>query len=243
MLADLARTEKTFLRWIDLYRYGIVWFSLFNPLSTLHSAVCLKAQQNHSVWGFYMRINRASSYYDTALGLFSSGEAESEAVQTPDRSLLLANPVSILRTTRQGQNMQIEINWPAVAIATFVGTAIAGVWYQEPVFGKAWRKATGVTPKQSKQAGSAPMATLLLVNFVTAVGLASLVYIGAHYFQDHSVGFVLLVGAAAGLTLSATALIVHNGFELKPKKLTLINVAYQLAIFLAMTLVIGLFGV
>lgn len=138
--------------------------------------------------------------------------------------------------------MQIEINWLAVVIATFVGTAIAGIWYQEPVFGKAWRKATGVTPKQSKQAGNAPMVVLLLVNFITAVALASLVYISSHFFQNYSVGHALLVGATAGLGLSATTLIVHNGFELKPKKLTLINVAYQLAIFLAMTLVIGLFG-
>lgn len=138
--------------------------------------------------------------------------------------------------------MQIEINWLAVAIATFIGTVIAGVWYQDPVFGKAWRKATGVTPKQSKQAGNAPMVVLLLVNFVTAAVLASLVYISSHFFQDYSVGHALLVGAAAGLGLSATTLIVHNGFELKPKKLTLINVAYQFAIFLAMTLVIGLFG-
>lgn len=139
--------------------------------------------------------------------------------------------------------MTLEVNWLAVAIAAIVGTAIAGIWYQEPVFGKAWRKATGVTPKQSKQAGNAPMVVLLLVNFVTAVALASLVYIASHFFKDYSVGFALLVGAVAGLTLSVTTLIVHNGFELKPKKLTLINVAYQLAIFLAMTLVIGLFGV
>ncbi|HEX8762131.1 MAG TPA: DUF1761 domain-containing protein [Candidatus Saccharimonadales bacterium] len=139
--------------------------------------------------------------------------------------------------------MHIEINWLAVAVATFIGTAIAGIWYQEAVFGKAWRKATGVTPKQSKQAGNSPMGVLLLVNFVTAVALAILVYISSHFFGNHSVGFALLNGAAAGLALSATTLIVHNGFELKPKKLTFINVAYQLAIFLAMTLVIGLFGV
>ncbi len=139
--------------------------------------------------------------------------------------------------------MQLEINWLAVAVATFAGTAIAGAWYQEPVFGKTWRKATGVTPKQSKQAGNTPMVVLLLSNFVIASALASLLYISAHFFKNYTVGFALLNGAAAGLALSATTLIVHNGFELKPKKLTLINVAYQLVIFLAMSLVIGLFGI
>ena len=139
--------------------------------------------------------------------------------------------------------MYIEINWLAVIVATFIGTAIAGIWYQEPVFGKAWRKATGVTPKQSKQAGNTPMVVLVLANFVTALALAGLIYVSAHFFKDYSVGFALLNGAAAGLALSATTLVVHNGFELKPKKLTLINASYQLAIFLCMALVISLFGV
>lgn len=139
--------------------------------------------------------------------------------------------------------MYIEINWLAVIVATFIGTAIAGIWYQEPVFGKAWRKATGVTPKQSKQAGNTPMVVLVLANFVTALALAGLIYVSAHSFKDYSVGFALLNGAAAGLALSATTLVVHNGFELKPKKLTLINASYQLAIFLCMALVISLFGV
>jgi hypothetical protein len=65
---------------------------------------------------------------------------------------------------------------------------------------------------------------LAVATFVgTAVALASLVYVSSQYFEDYSVGFALLNGAAAGLALSATTLIVHNGFELKPKKLTLIN--------------------
>ena len=138
--------------------------------------------------------------------------------------------------------MQIRIDWIAVVIATIVGTAVAGGWYQEPIFGKAWRKVTGVTPKQSKQAGNAPMIVLLLANFVTAVALASLIYITSHFFKDYTVWFALLNGAFAGVALSATTLIVHNGFELKSKKLTLINTAYQLALFLSIALVIGLFG-
>lgn len=138
--------------------------------------------------------------------------------------------------------MQIEINWLAVIVATLTGTAIAGVWYQGPIFGNAWRKTTGVTPKQSKQAGNMPMVILLVANFMTALALAGMVYVSSHFFKNYTVGFTLLNGAVAALALSVTTLIVHNSFELKPKQLTLINAAYQLAIFLSMTLVIGLFG-
>ena len=58
----------------------------------------------------------------------------------------------------------------------------------------------------------------------------------------YTIGFTLLNGLIAYLAFSATTLIVHNGFELKPKRLTLINNAYQLVLFVAMALVIGVFG-
>ena len=42
------------------------------------------------------------------------------------------------------------------------------------------------------------------------------------------------------VAFSATTLVQHNAFEMKPAKLTIINTGYQLALFLAMSLVIGL---
>jgi hypothetical protein len=45
---------------------------------------------------------------------------------------------------------------------------------------------------------------------------------------------------AAWLAFSATTLLQHNAFELKPPRLTVINSAYQLTLFIAMTLAIGL---
>jgi hypothetical protein len=50
----------------------------------------------------------------------------------------------------------------------------------------------------------------------------------------------LVVGLVAWATLSATTLLQHNAFELKPRALTFLNNAYQLVLFLAMALVIGL---
>lgn len=47
-------------------------------------------------------------------------------------------------------------------------------------------------------------------------------------------------GFAAWLTFSASTLLQHNAFELKPARLTVINSSYQLTLFLAMSVVIGL---
>ena len=139
--------------------------------------------------------------------------------------------------------MEIEINWIAVIVASIIGTAIAGIWYQEPVFGKAWQKLTGVTPKRSRQAGKAPVIAMLLANFVTATALAWLIYVTSSFFENHTVWFALLNGLIACLTFSITTLLVHNGFEVKPKMLTMVNGAYQLVLFSSMTLVISLFGI
>jgi hypothetical protein len=76
---------------------------------------------------------------------------------------------------------------------------------------------------------------------VTAVGLAAAIDVASTATGVHSVGLAILVGAAVWLGFSATALLQHNAFELKPTRLTVINGAYQLALFLAMAVVIGLF--
>lgn len=138
--------------------------------------------------------------------------------------------------------MELHFNWIAILIATLVGTAIAGVWYQELVFGKIWRSLTGVTAKQSKQAGNGPLIIMLVANFVTAATLAIVISIVAEFYGHGSILLALMVGFVACLAFSVTTLVVHNGFELKRKKLTLINSMYQFVLFLSMALVIGVFG-
>lgn len=84
------------------------------------------------------------------------------------------------------------------------------------------------------------MVQLLIANSVTAVGLAVGIGTASAATKDGSVWMALLVGLVAWSTFSATTLLQHNAFELKPPKLTLINGSYQLVLFLAMALVIGL---
>ena len=55
-----------------------------------------------------------------------------------------------------------------------------------------------------------------------------------------SLWLALLVGFGAWLTFSASTLLQHNAFELKPARLTVLNSAYQLVLFLGMALTIGL---
>lgn len=133
----------------------------------------------------------------------------------------------------------MQLNWFGVVAAVVAGMAVAGLWYGK-LFVAIWWDLTGITPEQSKAASRRNMAQLLVANTVTAVGLAVAVEVTFAAAGGRSVWPAMAVGAAAWLAFSATTLLQHNAFELKPPRLTIINSAYQLTLFLAMTLVIGL---
>ena len=133
----------------------------------------------------------------------------------------------------------MHLNWLGVVVATVAGMAVAGIWYGK-LFVTAWSNLTGITAERSKAASRQNMAQLLLANTVTALGLAVAVEVTFCATGGRSVWLAIVVGAVAWLAFSATTLLQHNAFELKPPRLTIINNAYQLALFLTMALVIGL---
>lgn len=133
----------------------------------------------------------------------------------------------------------MHMNWLGVVIAVAAGMVVAGVWYGN-LFVTTWCNLTGITPEQSKASSRRNMAQLLLANTVTAIGLAAAIEVTFTATGGHSVWLAALVGAVVWLAFSATTLLQHNAFELKPPGLTILNSAYQLALFLVMALVIGL---
>lgn len=137
--------------------------------------------------------------------------------------------------------MELTINWLAVAIAVIFSVFLAIAWYNDGLFGKQWRKLTGVTAKDSASAGNASMAIVVLANIVTVLALAVAISITQAAFHNDSLWVALAVGFATWLAFSATTLQTHNLFELKPPRLTTINNGYQLVFFVGVALIIGLF--
>lgn len=134
----------------------------------------------------------------------------------------------------------MEISWFEAALAFLAGMVVAFIWYQKGPIANAWERLTGVTPDRSRPARARNMTQLAIANLVTAVGLTVAISLAAATTGNASMGMALLVGFAAWLTFSASTLLQHNAFELKPPMLTVINTSYQLAMFLAMSIVIGL---
>lgn len=134
----------------------------------------------------------------------------------------------------------MEIDWLGVVLAIVAGMIVAFLWYQKGFIADAWETLTGVTPERSRPVRTRNMAQLLVANGVTALGLAWGISVVSTATGDDSVWPALLTGLVAWLAFSATTLLQHNAFEMKPAKLTLINTSYQLVLLLTMSLVIGL---
>ncbi|MFI1462120.1 DUF1761 domain-containing protein [Nocardia carnea] len=137
--------------------------------------------------------------------------------------------------------MELSISWPAVVVAIVVGMAIAWIWYSDwGLVGGTWRKLTHVTKEDSARGGKSPFVVLVASIIVTALALAAACSIAAGFFGNDSVGLAFAVGLVAWLGFSLSTLAQHNGFEQKPVRLTVINSAYQLVLFLGMSFTIGL---
>lgn len=134
----------------------------------------------------------------------------------------------------------MEINWIGAALAFIAGMIVAMGWYSKGPLADAWEAITGITPERSRPVRTRNMLLLALANAATTAGLALVIHFVAAATGNDSVWLALLVGFGSWLTLSASTLLQHNAFEQKRAKLTMINTGYQLALFLSISLVIGL---
>lgn len=139
--------------------------------------------------------------------------------------------------------MEVAINWIAVGVATLAAMIIGSVWYSPPVFGNKWMKLAGISRKDTEKGGWTPIVIAIVASLATAFVLAHVTYLSYKFFGGSFLNAALNTAFWTWLGFSATTLVVHNSFELKRKKLTLLNAAYQLVIFMVAGLIIGLMGV
>ncbi len=140
--------------------------------------------------------------------------------------------------------MEVWINWVAIALATIASMAVGFVWYAKPVFGKDWMKLVKLDEKKQQAGAAKAILQATVAGFISAYVLAYITYMSHSYY--HPIGWFWMSDAMItafwlGIGISATTVVVHNAFEQRPFKLTLITVGHQMATFLAMGYVIGLF--
>lgn len=137
----------------------------------------------------------------------------------------------------------VPINYLAVFLAAVSSMVVGSLWYMPAGFGNMWMKLTGVKPDRSKMTG-AKMAwmygSVFVASLVTAYVLAHVAFLSNNYFHYGLLQCAVTTAFWLWLGFTAARLYVHDTFENRRKKLTVLNSAHELVTVLAMALVIGL---
>lgn len=133
----------------------------------------------------------------------------------------------------------VQINMWAVLLATASSMVVGGVWYAKSVFGRQWQKLAGLTDKQMGQDAAMGLSIAVVAGFITAYVLAHVTYLSNSFFQNSFMQDALSTGFWMWLGFQATVIIVHNTFEQRRKKLTLMTIANQFVTIMVMAVIIG----
>jgi hypothetical protein len=133
-----------------------------------------------------------------------------------------------------------EINWLAVVVATIATMVVGSLWYMPQAFGNWWMKTARIEKPAN---GLVAIAVAIVAGFVTSWVLAGAAAIAHHFYGGSFLANSLVTALILWAGLTAVRIITHDTFENRPRKLTLLTISHELVTFLAVALIIGLFGI
>ena len=128
-----------------------------------------------------------------------------------------------------------SINYLAVFVAALSSFVIGWLWYG-PLFGKLWMKLNGFTPEILREGGM-PMGVIMPVNYVATLlaAFAIAMFLGS----EANAAFGVFAGLMIAIFWIATSRLNDVLYERKPFGLFLINVGYNLIIYVIMGAILG----
>lgn len=135
--------------------------------------------------------------------------------------------------------MDVQISWLAVILATISSMVVGSVWYAPSVFGNKWMKWAKVDPNKSEHPWR-PLVVAVITSLVTAYVLAHVTFLSNAHFQNAYLQDALTTAFWVWLGFVATRFATHDGFEMRPLKLTALNIAHEFVTIMVMGLIIGL---
>lgn len=141
--------------------------------------------------------------------------------------------------------MEVEINYLAVLVAGFSTMVVGSLWYAKAGFGKTWAKLAKVDMDRKVKTGEMVwlMGSTLVASLITAYILAHVTFLSNKFFGNDFLQDALTTAFWLWLGLTAARIYVHDAFESRPPKLTLLTVSHELVSIMVMGLIIGLMGV
>lgn len=138
--------------------------------------------------------------------------------------------------------MTIDINWWAVVLAAVSSMVVGSLWYMPATFGKVWMRLAKVKPDRSKL-GPADMiwmyGSVFVASLATAYILAAATFLAQQFTHDSYLRDALTMALWLWFGFTAARMYVHDTFEGRRKKLTLLNAAHEFVTVMVMALILG----
>jgi hypothetical protein len=139
--------------------------------------------------------------------------------------------------------MDVQVNMWAVLLAALSSMVVGSLWYMPATFGEAWQRLSKVKIDRNKMTpgmmtwmyGSVFVASLL-----TAYILAHVTYLANQFFGNTFFNDAIQTAFWLWLGFTAARIYVHDTFEMRRKKLTLLNASHELVTVLVIADIIGL---
>lgn len=140
--------------------------------------------------------------------------------------------------------MDVSVNYLAVLLAALATMVVGSIWYAKGVFGRTWGRLAKVDMTGPVKRGELVwlLGTTFVASLVTAYVLAHVAFLSNQFFKNGFLQDALATGFWLWLGFVATRFYVHDAFEGRRKKLTVLNAAHELVTILVMAAVIGAMG-
>jgi CBS domain containing-hemolysin-like protein len=135
------------------------------------------------------------------------------------------------------------VNYWAILVAGAAYFILGALWYSPVIFGKAWTQAVGKSKEELQKGSSAlqkgssalKMIWAFVGSLVIAYGLARILsWTGSYSLTD-----AVVVSLLAAICFLVTVIGISDSMEVRPMKLYLINIFYNIIGFCIMGIIIG----
>jgi Protein of unknown function (DUF1761) len=138
--------------------------------------------------------------------------------------------------------MDVQVNFWGVILAAISSMVVGMIWYAPQVLGKQWQHLTSMTDEKMKKGSTRAIILAFIMSLLLAYILAHVSYLSHKFFGGSFLNDSLNTAFWLWLGVALTTIVVHDSFEQRPRRLTVINATNQLITMLVMGLIIGLVG-
>lgn len=135
--------------------------------------------------------------------------------------------------------MDVQVNLWAVLLAGVSSMVIGYIYYTDALFGKEWKKLSGVNVKEFEKRMPKIMPWMFVAALLTAYVIAHVMYLSHSFYGYSWLSTGVMTSLWLWLGISATTLFIHETMDLKPAKLTWISIGNRLLSLLTMGLILG----